>query len=252
MLCVVAPLLMALGASPAVPSQPGVGTTIFVAGVVAGAGADKATAAIVDERILTSLRRVSGYTFVGERDVVTILDVESKRQTAGCSDGVECAAELASALDAPVIVTGQLGKVGETWILSLTRYERSTMKALARTTREAKAQDALLSSLDGQIDELFGLGPDPVVIGAVATGTVAVVAVGAYAGLATWAWGIHDGARATIAAAPTQAEKQAAFTDAKSQGDFVNAVAIGSATVGAVAAIVAGSLVVVAMIGGDP
>ncbi len=136
---------------------------VFVGAITPGANADPAIVAVLDEKLLASLRRQRQHEIVGARDVQAMMDVEAARQNSGCESGLSCEAELAGALDAPIIVTGQVGQVGNTWVLSLTRLDRTSMTVLARTTREVSGSpEGLLGTMDGQVDELFDVGVDVV------------------------------------------------------------------------------------------
>lgn len=224
---------------------------VFVAPLTPGAGADAGEVALVDERLLASLRRLKKLEIVGARDVETMLDVEAAKQQAGCSDGVACAAEIAGALDAPTIVTGQLGRVGSTWVLSLSRMDQRSLQVVARVTREVQGAgaDALFPVLDGQIDELFEHGPDPWAVGGgVGLGVGAaglVTAVGFGAG----AWWYFSDVEGKLEAR-SEPDPVAFRENAQGVGAGLNAAAIVSGLVGATAVVVGGSMLVVSALGG--
>jgi hypothetical protein len=132
---------------------------VFFAPIAAGPGADVGTTSVFEQRLLSSARRHREVQVVGAQDVRSLLDHEATRQQSGCDDGgIACAAELAGALDAPRMVTGQLGRVGSTWVLSLTLIERGTLNVIGRSSRQRKGEtpEELLNDVDIMIDELLG------------------------------------------------------------------------------------------------
>jgi hypothetical protein len=224
---------------------------VFVAALTPGAGADPAEVALVDERLLASLRRLPGLEVVGARDVTTMLDLEAVKQQAGCTDGVSCAAEVAGALDAPMLITGQLGQVGQTWVLSLSRMDQRSLQVVARVTREVQGTgaDAVFTVLDGQVDELFGRGPDlwglsgGVGLGVGSLGLVGAVVLGAVS------WNTFNTAQAALEDANTD-DPATVRAEAQRLGNGLNAAAITSGVVGALGVVVGGSLLTVGAIGG--
>ncbi|MDP2343106.1 MAG: hypothetical protein Q8O67_19270 [Deltaproteobacteria bacterium] len=165
---------------------------VFVAPIATGAGADGAVVALFDDRVLAAARDKPAFDVVGSRDVESIISVEASRQAAGCDGEMSCAIELAGALDAPQVVSGRIGRVGDTWVLTLTRTERATLKVLSRVVRESRGSspEGLLGTVDGAVDELFGdeRGPSPLLVsGGVGVGVgVGVLVVGTVAAGLSW------------------------------------------------------------------
>ncbi len=237
---------------------------VFFAPLTAGAAADPAVVTIIDERLLTSARRHRQFDIVASRDLRSMLDLEAVRQESGCDDsGVDCAAELAGAFDAPQLVTGQLGRVGNTWILSMTRMERATMQVLARVSRESRGDtpEGLLSDLDSAIDELFqtpSTSAPPstaawlVPVGGVTAG-VGVVGL-AVGGVATWlSWNEYSTAEQKLRGGGLDAAERASVVDAASRtGGLLNGVAIaGFVAGGALVVVGVGALAVGALQGAE-
>jgi len=223
---------------------------VFVAALTPGAGADPAEVALVDERLLASLRRLPELEVVGASDVATMLDLEAVKQQAGCSDGVACAAEVAGALDAPMLITGQLGRVGQTWVLSLSRLDQRSLQVVARVTREAKGAgaDALFPGLDGQVDELFARPADVWgIAGGVGLGVGALGLVGAGVHGAV-SWNTFNTAKADLEEG--RGDPATVRDDAQRLGGGLNVASIASGVVGVLGVVVGGSLLVVGILGG--
>ncbi len=140
---------------------------VFVAKLQAGPGTSEGEASLLNDALLVAIKRFDDkFEIRTSQDIEGIAKLEEAQTLAGC-DVVSCAAEIGDALGAEQLVTGQLGRVGSTWILSLTRTERSTLKALARTQVRAQgeAPDILFPMIEQQAAEAFGYAspaPPPV------------------------------------------------------------------------------------------
>jgi hypothetical protein len=171
------------------------GRRVYVAPFT-GETSDPATLDLVEDRVLVAARsavaRVDdarNIELIGARDVQSILDVEASKAAVGC-DTTSCANEIADALNADEIVFGQLGRIGDTWQLTLTRTHRESLRVLGRSVQEARGDtpEGLLDDIGAQVDELFDLAPTgPTTLSVIGMGTTAVgaaalaVGVGAYA-----------------------------------------------------------------------
>lgn len=134
---------------------------VFVAKLQAGPGTSDGEASLLNDALLVAIKRFDDkFEIRTTQDIEGIAKLEEAQTLAGC-DVVSCAAEIGDALGAEQLVTGQLGRVGTTWILSLTRTERSTLRALARTQVRAQgeAPDILFPLIEQQAAETFGQAP---------------------------------------------------------------------------------------------
>lgn len=262
MIALILPVLLRLSAPEPAAAPPMIDSEqradrVFFAPIAAGPGADVGTISVFEQRLLTSARRHRGVQVVGAQDVQSLLDHEATRQQGGCDEGgIACAAELAGALDAPRMVTGQLGRVGSTWVLSLTLIERGTLNVIGRSSRQRKGDtpEELLNDLDSMVDELFGAAaaadavPTAVpwsTIGTVVTGVgIAGLVVGAGSTAATWI--NFNVASGKIAGAPSSTDADTVRSDAQQLGGMLNTTAVVGLAVGAGVAAVGGAIVLLA------
>jgi hypothetical protein len=176
-----------------------------------GETSDPATLDLVEDRVLVAARAVIERTMrddgaahvevelIGARDVQGILDVEAAKAAAGC-DSTSCANEIADALNADEIVFGQLGRIGDTWQLTLTRTHRATLRVLGRSVKEARGEtpEGLLGDIRPQVEEVFGVvatGPSALAIagmGMTALGAAGVVVGGVGYGYSWIEWANAD------------------------------------------------------------
>ncbi|OGQ17132.1 MAG: hypothetical protein A2138_23735 [Deltaproteobacteria bacterium RBG_16_71_12] len=120
---------------------------------------DRATTDLLAEQLLVSARRhQQQFEVVGAGDVKAILDVEAAKAAIGC-DTESCANEIADALDADQLLAGQVGRIGDVWLLTLTRTDKATMQVLSRASIEAHAESpaALLPHIPELVDQALGV-----------------------------------------------------------------------------------------------
>ncbi|MCC7072254.1 MAG: hypothetical protein IT383_13080 [Deltaproteobacteria bacterium] len=144
---------------------------------------DRAVTEVLAEQLLVSARRHQGlYEVLGATDLKTVLDLEAAKAAMGC-DSDSCANEIADALNAEQLLAGQVGRIGDVWLLTLTRTEKSTLKVLSRVSVEARGDSpsALLPLIPSVVDEALGV-ERPLKVWAWTGGAVAGVGVLALAG----------------------------------------------------------------------
>lgn len=85
------------------------------------------TAAGVSEDVATNLtqvlsaeiKRIDGATVVGKADIAAMLELEADKAAFGCSDDTACLAEVGGALGVERIVVGHVGKIADSYVVSL-------------------------------------------------------------------------------------------------------------------------------------
>ena len=121
----------------------------------------------VDERDIDSIsgfitaeaEKQSGLKAVSEADIKTILRGEEKKQQCG-ADGTSCIAEIGSALGVPEAISGDLGRMGDYWMLNIRRINVRNASVIARVGKQIKGDvNALVESIPGAVAELFGKEP---------------------------------------------------------------------------------------------
>jgi len=65
------------------------------------------------------LKKIDGVSVIGSDDIVAMLQFESNKQMLGCGDDSSCLAEVGGALGVSYLVAGNVGKMAETWVISL-------------------------------------------------------------------------------------------------------------------------------------
>jgi len=110
--------------------------------------------------ITTEVENFSGRSATSEADVQTILKSEEVNQTCG-NESTSCMAEIGAALGVPEVVSGDLGKMGDYWIINLRLLNVRTAKSVNRTSRRIKGgMNELIENLPVAVADLFGKNAD--------------------------------------------------------------------------------------------
>ncbi|RJO65156.1 MAG: PEGA domain-containing protein [Myxococcales bacterium] len=167
----VAAALVAVGVSP----RPAAAGQDRPAGVVvwrleAKTGVTEKDIDLISGFVTSQVERHASGKVISEADIRTLLKGEQTRQQCGVDDP-SCLAEIGDALGVAEAVSGELGKVGNFWLLNLRRIDTRHAEVIKRSSRNiAGAIDDVLVALPAAVAELFGE------TGAVAPAPVAPVA----------------------------------------------------------------------------
>ncbi len=106
--------------------------------------------------ITSSVEKYSGQSVVSEADIMTIIKGEETRQKCGGNSSTSCIAEIGAALGVPEAVSGDLGRVGNIWVLNLRRINIRSAKVIGRASRQVDgAIDNLVMEVDIAVAKLF-------------------------------------------------------------------------------------------------
>lgn len=249
-------VVVAAPTASAAPAAAPVGQRVFVAPLKAGEGVSRDLLQVLEDRILVAAKRHADFTVLGGADVRAMIDLEAQKMSTGCeTDADSCALEIAGALDARQIITGNLHHLGDSWLLSLSRTDRADLVVLGRVERESRGDSprGLLDQVPGAVDELFGdAGPSFVVVGSsvAAAVSIAALATGAVATGLSWSW--FDETQKTLNDPGVAQEKKVELrAKAIADGELANQVAVVAWISGGAAGALAAAGFVVAAIGAE-
>jgi hypothetical protein len=98
---------------------------------LSGAGSDAATLDVLSTLCAGAAARVPGLTIVSAAEVNAMLDVERQKDLLGCTD-VSCIAEIGGALGVDSILSGQVGKLGEAYVVTMALIDIKEARTLVR------------------------------------------------------------------------------------------------------------------------
>jgi TolB-like protein len=116
---------------------------------------DPRTVNTIESFITVELDKNQNLKVLAGDDVKKMLDLESQKQAAGCDDDSSCLAEIAGALGADYVVTGQLGKLDTRLILTLNLFDAGKKEAINRVTVKADSLDQMPEQVESAVFRLI-------------------------------------------------------------------------------------------------
>jgi len=108
--------------------------------------------------VTAEVERYSGRKVTSEADVATILKGEEIKQKCTGEGNSACIVEISNALGVPEAVSGDLGRMGDYWMLNLRRINVSSAEVIARVSRQINGDiNALIEEIPASVAELFGV-----------------------------------------------------------------------------------------------
>ncbi len=92
-----------------------------------GTGVTNQTAANLTQVLSTELKRIDGTSVVSRADILAMMQLQEQKMLAGCDDA-SCLAEIGGALGVEQLVAGNVGKVGDTFIIALRLINVKTVR----------------------------------------------------------------------------------------------------------------------------
>jgi hypothetical protein len=146
-------VLLSLALLAAAPPQK-----IAVMDIRADGGADPVIGSQLTARVADLLGRRPNTRVIAPDDLRALLEQESRKQLAGCTDD-SCLAEIAGALGVEAIVSGRISKIEKGYALSLLLIDAREAHALGHVTETWGGESiALLDLAAPMIDMLFAGG----------------------------------------------------------------------------------------------
>ncbi len=134
---------------------------IAVMDITAVHGVPQGIATLLNELVLTRLKASNRFgSVLGGSDMAAMLDMEQQKQAMGC-EADSCLAELGGALGVPLMLTAQLGKMGDQVMVTLKVIAIEDSKVVVRAIEMAPDEGALPSVFDRILGKaLVELFPD--------------------------------------------------------------------------------------------
>lgn len=129
---------------------------VAVMPVASGEGVPGRTAEAVTESVTAEVRRRSGAQVITQREITTLLSLEQQKAMLGCQNDA-CFAEIGGALGVERVVSGDLSRLGESWLLHLKLLDPGKAQVLATSDRRLRGGtiDDVLDTLPAMVVELF-------------------------------------------------------------------------------------------------
>ena len=133
---------------------------IVVWNLQANAGVQKQDLPLLSNYVANLVAKYANTRVISEADINTILKGEEARQQCS-SDDTNCVVEIGAALGVPETVSGDVGKIGNFWMLNLRRINVHNAQVISRSSRSIEGTvNDLIRALPEVVAELFGVKPD--------------------------------------------------------------------------------------------
>jgi TolB-like protein len=122
-----------------------------------GEGVPDTTTTALTESLASEVRRTSGADVVTRREIESVLSLEMQKQMLGCQTDA-CMTELGGALGVDQLVTGDVARLGESWLVHLKVVKPARAQVVAQSDRRIRGGtvDDVLDVLPAMVAELFG------------------------------------------------------------------------------------------------
>lgn len=109
--------------------------------------------------VVVKLTKDARIDVVSGQELKGLADIAAEKQSAGCDDA--CLAEIAGAMDARLIVSGFVGKLGSLTVVNLSLFDATKARAVGRSTIEAESIEEVADKLDKALGEMLSALPKP-------------------------------------------------------------------------------------------
>jgi TolB-like protein len=129
---------------------------VAVMPLASGEGVPGKTAEALTESVTAEVRRRSGAQVITQSEVTALLSLEQQKAMLGCQNDA-CFAEIGGALGVERVVSGQLSRLGESWLFHLQLIDAAKASVLTHSDRRLRGGtiDDVLDTLPAMVGELF-------------------------------------------------------------------------------------------------
>lgn len=94
---------------------------------------DGPTLQTITSTVSVAVSRRKGLSVLTAQDLKNLVDVEAQKQMLGCAPGTEsCLAEVANAMGAELVLSGDVGKLGSSYVINLHLFDAGKAKSVGR------------------------------------------------------------------------------------------------------------------------
>src|SRR5436305_14530588 len=113
-------------------------------------------AELVTEALTQETHKLDGRRVVGMGEIRELIGFERQRQLAGCTES-ECLTEIAGALGVDEVVSGSIGKLGDSWLLNVRRQNFRTSATIGNASARIVGGrgEEFLDAIGPLVEQLF-------------------------------------------------------------------------------------------------
>jgi hypothetical protein len=129
--------------SPSAAPKAAAGPTKVAVMALSAPGFDKAVVVNLYGILVAEIDADERYRVVARDEIEALLGFEQQKTLLGCDD-TSCLAEIAGALGVEKVISGKVGKVGQTFVINLTMIDHSTARVEKRLIETVRGEEDLL------------------------------------------------------------------------------------------------------------
>jgi hypothetical protein len=111
---------------------------------LAAAGVTPELATNLTQILSGEIKRVEGTTVIGRDDIAALVQLEKEKTMLGCTDDIECLAEIGSALGVQKLIVGQIGILGDSFVISIRLLDTASVNVDNRITESFAGDEGQL------------------------------------------------------------------------------------------------------------
>jgi len=138
---------------------------VAVLGLKGGPGIAQSVAELVTETLVAGIQQRPGLKVISTQDIETALRFEQKKQLLGCADSAACLAEIGGSLGVEWIVSGTLGKLGNSIVFNAQVVDIRTGSVVQRCSSRIRGgtEESFLDAAEEAVTRLFPSETPPAV-----------------------------------------------------------------------------------------
>ena len=110
------------------------------------------------EVLIAEIDKLDKYSIISQSEIKAMVGFEQEKQLLGCQDDTSCLAEIGGALGVDRLITGSVGKLGNTIIVSIKLINTKNVTTEGRVYESFKGNESLLvDTLKRLVPRLFGI-----------------------------------------------------------------------------------------------
>ncbi len=131
--------------------------SVLVLPLSTSAGVDAGTLGTITSTLAVSVQKHAGLSVLTGEDVKRMAQVEADKQLLGCDTAsASCIAEIAGAMGADLALYGDVGKLGDVYVVNLNLFDAGQAKAVGRQGLQVKSLDeSFITQLDIAVTTLL-------------------------------------------------------------------------------------------------
>jgi len=121
---------------------------VAMLGLTAGDGIADKQAQVLEDLLMNALYRTERFNLVGRSDIAGLIGFERQKQMLGCEGDNACVAEIAGALNVPVVAIASVARLGTKVVFAMKLVDTANARVLVRAGVTAAGDDKLEEAVD--------------------------------------------------------------------------------------------------------